>query len=337
MSASGVSGKSSGKGGGSPLGRVAGAGAFLVRSRPVLLVVFIVALTGWMSFWYPISFFSFPNLAAVLLNAAIFGILVVGMMILMIGGAFDLSIGSTLAMTGVFAALLITQAGVPTPLAILLAIAGGGLAGLVNGLIVTQLRVNALIATLATLGIYRGITQLLSGTGISPVGDSFASVGQTVILGLQSPFWIMLIVVVLGSFAVSQTRFFRQYYYIGGNERAARLSGIKTSRMVLIAFVLMGLLAGLAGVLNAARLDAAVVSAGIGVELQIITAAVLGGASLKGGEGTVVGGVLGVLFIALVQNVLVILNVDVFWQNIVIGLVLLFAVSLDRFKQVSGS
>jgi ribose/xylose/arabinose/galactoside ABC-type transport system permease subunit len=136
---------------------------------------------------------------------------------------------------------------------------------------------------------------------------------------------------------VSQTRFFRQYYYIGGNERAARLSGIKTSRMILIAFVVMGLLAGLAGVLNAARLNAAVVSAGIGVELQIITAAVLGGASLKGGEGTVLGGVLGVLFIALVQNVLVILNVDVFWQNIVIGLVLLFAVSLDRFKQVSGS
>ena len=288
-----------------------------------------------MSYWYPISFFSFSNAAAVLLNAAIFGILVVGMMLLMIGGAFDLSIGSTLALTGVVAALLITQYSMPVPLAVLLAILSGGVAGLINGLIVTRLRINALITTLATLGIYRGLTQLLSGTGISPVGDSFARIGQSVFVGLQSPFWIMLIVVLAGSFAVSQTRFFRQYYYVGGNERAARLSGIKTERLILVAFVIMGLLAGLAGVLTAARLNAAVVSAGIGVELQIITAAVLGGASLKGGEGTVIGGVLGVLFIALVQNVLVILNVDVFWQNIVTGLVLIFAVSLDRFKQVS--
>jgi ribose transport system permease protein len=145
----------------------------------------------------------------------------------------------------------------------------------------------------------------------------------------------MLVIVVAGSWAVGQTRFFRQYYYVGGNERAARLSGMKTDRLILIAFVLMGFLAGVAGVLNAARLDAAVVSAGIGVELQVITAAVLGGASLKGGEGTVPGAFLGVLFIALVQNALIILNVDVFWQNIVIGSVLLLAVSLDRWKHVS--
>jgi ribose transport system permease protein len=145
----------------------------------------------------------------------------------------------------------------------------------------------------------------------------------------------MLIIVVLGSWAVGQTRFFRQYYYVGGNERAARLSGIKTTRLILYAFVLMGLLAAVAGILNSARLNAAVVSAGIGVELQVITAAVLGGASLKGGEGTVPGAFLGVLFIALVQNALIIINVDVFWQNIVIGLVLLGAVSLDRWKGVS--
>jgi ribose transport system permease protein len=311
------------------------AGKSLVRSRPLLLIVLIVLLAAVMSYFYPISFLSLSNISAVMLNAAQFGIMVVGMAILMIGGEFDLSIGGTLALCGVVAGVLIGQMHIPTPLGILIALAVGCLAGLFNGIIVTRIRINALIATLATQGIFRGLTQLISGTGVSPISDSFAAVGQSVWLGFQSPFWIMVIVVALGAWAVGQTRFFRQYYYIGGNQRAARLSGIKTDRLILIAFVIMGFLAGLAGVLNAARLNAAVVSAGIGVELQIITATVLGGASLKGGEGTVLGTFLGVIFIALVQNALIILNVDVFWQNIVVGVVLLLAVSLDYWKGVS--
>ncbi len=311
------------------------AGMQLVNSRPLLLLVLIVLLSGVMTYLYPISFLTLYNFEAVLLNAAQFGILVVGMAILMIGGVFDLSIGSTLALCGVVVAALIVNLKMPVPLAILFSLAIGGIAGLINGLIVTRIRINALITTLATAGIYRGITQLISGTGIAPISDSFATVGQSVFLGFQSPFWVMLIIVILGSWAVGQTRFFRQYYYVGGNERAARLSGIKTTRLILYAFILMGVLAAVAGILNSARLNAAVVSAGIGIELQVITAAVLGGASLKGGEGTVPGAFLGVLFIALVQNALIIINVDVFWQNIVIGFVLLAAVSLDRWKGVS--
>ena len=311
---------------------LASAGMRLVRSRTLLLLVLIALLSGVMSYFYPVSFLSFYNFQAVLLNAAQSGIMVVGMAILMIGGVFDLSIGSTLALAGVVAGVLIGTKGFATPLGILIALAVGLLAGLVNGIIVTKVRINALITTLATAGIYRGLTQLISGTGVAPISDQFATVGQSVWLGFQSPFWIMLIIVALGSWAVGQTRFFRQYYYIGSNERAARLSGIKTERLVLLAFVIMGVLAAIAGVLNAARLNAAVVSAGTGVELQIITAAVLGGTSLKGGEGTVLGTFLGVIFIALVQNALIILNVDVFWQNIVIGVVLLVAVSLDWWK-----
>jgi ribose transport system permease protein len=309
-------------------------GLRLVRSRPLLLLVLIVALSAFMAYFYPLSFLSLDNFSAVLLNASQFGILAVGMSILMIGGVFDLSIGSTLALCGVVVAVLIAYQHLPVPLAIVLALATGALAGLINGLIVTRIRINALITTLATAGIYRGITQLISGTGVSPISDAFAKVGQSVWLGFQSPFWVMVVIVAIGVWAVGQTRFFRQYYYLGGNERAARLSGIKTSRLLLISFVIMGFLAGVAGVLNAARLNAAVVSAGIGVELQIITATVLGGASLKGGEGTVLGAFLGVIFIALVQNALIILDVDVFWQNIVIGLVLLAAVSLDHWKDV---
>lgn len=314
-----------------------GTAALLVRSRPVLLLLLIVWLVAYMSYYHTPSFMTESNVRAVLLNAAQNGILVVGMMLLMIGGTFDLSIGATLAFTGVVTGWLIAAQSQPIGVAVLVGVAAGAACGLFNGIIVTKLRINALIATLATMGIFRGITQLVSGTGVSPIDQEFARLGQTVVLGLQSPFWIMLLIVVLGSFAVSQTRFFRQYYFVGGNLRAARLSGIRADRLVLLAFVLMGVLAAVAGILAAARLNAAVVSAGIGVELQVITAAVLGGASLKGGEGSVVGGVLGVLFIALVTNALIILQVNVFWQNIIVGFVLLFAVSLDRWKQVTSA
>ena len=119
---------------------------------------------------------------------------------------------------------------------------------------------------------------------------------------------------------------------MGGNAKAAQLSGIRVDRLILIGFIIMGSLAGLAGVLGAARLNSAVVNAGVGIELKVITATVLGGASLKGGEGTILGGILGVLFIALIENAMIINAVGVFWQGLVVGLVLLFAVSLDRFK-----
>lgn len=309
------------------------AGGKVLRSRPLLLLVLICLLSVYMTYFYDLSFPTFDNISAVLLNAALYGILVVGMMLLMIGGAFDLSIGGVLALAGVVSGTLIGESGWGVVPGVAAGLAVGAGAGLVNGFIVTQIRINALIATLATVGIFRGMTQLISGTGIAPIGDSFARIGQSEFLGFQMPFWIMLVVVSAGAWLVSQTRFFRQYYYVGGNRRAATLSGIKAERLMLIAFVIMGALAGLAGVLNASRLDAAQVSAGIGIELQVITAAVLGGASLRGGEGTVIGGVLGVLFIALLQNALIIMNVDVFWQNIVIGVVLLLAVSLDRWQQ----
>ena len=197
----------------------------------------------------------------------------------------------------------------------------------------TRIGINALIATLATMTIFRGLTYLTAGTGVTPIGDSFKFYGQKVVFGLQMPFWVMLAVVAVFGWAVARTRYFRQFYFVGGNPKAAKLSGIRVERLTLVGFVIMGLLAGLAGVLGASRLNSAVVSAGIGVELSVITATVLGGASLKGGEGTIVGAVLGVLFIALVQNAMIINGVGIFWQNIIVGLVLLLAVSLDRFKQ----
>ena len=265
-----------------------------------------------MSIVYPNNFPTASNIRAVLLNPAQIGILVCGMMLLMIGGTFDLSFGSTLALAGVWAGVV----------AGLVGLAGRGRrswsarwsarsAGLVNGLIVTRIGINALIATLGTLTIYRGLTYVTAGTGVTPIGDAFAAYGRAAdpFFGIQSPFWVMLVVALVGGWLVAETRFFRQYYFIGGNPRAAQLSGIRVERLTLIGFVIMGSLAGLAGVLGAARLNSAVVNAGVGIELKVITATVLGGASLKGGEGTIIGGMLGVLFIALVENAMII-NAD---------------------------
>jgi ribose/xylose/arabinose/galactoside ABC-type transport system permease subunit len=306
----------------------------LADSRELTLFVLVVALTLTMSIIYPNNFPTASNMRAVLLNLAPVGILVCGMMLLMIGGTFDLSVGSTLAFSGVWAGVVAGWWGWPVEVAVLVGILVGALCGLVNGLIVTRIGINALIATLGTLTIYRSLTYVTAGTGVTPISDAFAEYGRAAdpLLRIQSPFWAMLVLVLIGGWLVASTRFFRQFYFIGGNPRAAQLSGIRVDRLILIGFVVMGALAGLAGVLGAARLNSAVVNAGVGIELKVITATVLGGASLKGGEGTILGGILGVLFIALIENAMIINAIGVFWQGLVVGLVLLFAVSLDRFK-----
>ncbi|TPI40435.1 ABC transporter permease [Mesorhizobium sp. B3-1-9] len=306
----------------------------LANSRELTLFVLVVLLALAMTIVYPHNFPTGPNMRAVLLNLAPVGILVCGMMLLMIAGTFDLSVGSTLALAGVWAGVVAGWWGWPAEAALLIGVVVGAVAGLINGLIVTRIGINALIATLGTLTIYRSLTYVTAGTGVTPISDSFAEYGRAAdpILRIQSPFWAMLVLVLIGGWLIARTRFFRQFYFVGGNPRAAQLSGIRVDRLILIGFVIMGALAGIAGVLGAARLNSAVVNAGVGIELKVITATVLGGASLKGGEGTVLGGILGVLFIALIENAMIINAVGVFWQGLVVGLVLLFAVSLDRFK-----
>ena len=205
--------------------------------------------------------------------------------------------------------------------------------GAINGLLVTRFKINALIATLATLSIYRGGLQLVSGAGVTNIGNGFTMFGQTQILGIYSPFWFMAVILGLFMILVGRTRYFRQAYYIGGNPRAAKLSGIAVEKTVFSFFVIMGLLSGLAGALLASRLNTAVVLAGQGVELKVITAVVLGGASLAGGVGTIFGAFLGVLFMALLQNAMIIAGINPFWQLIVVGIVLLASVGLDQFAR----
>jgi ribose transport system permease protein len=255
------------------------------------------------------------------------------MLILLICGVFDLSAGSALAFAGIVAGILVKNAGAPVIVSILAGIGTGLAIGVMNGLIITRFRINALITTLAMSGILRGVTQIISPSGVANLPQDFKPFGQTVFLGLQSPFWVMVIVVALTWFLLSRTRFFRQFYYVGSNPRAATLSGINIQKVTVIGFAIMGTCAGLGGVLLASRLSNAVLLAGNGIELRAITAAILGGASLSGGKGTVPGAFLGVFFMALIQNVLIIARVPVFYQSIIVGLVLLVAIGIDQFGQ----
>ncbi len=315
------------------LGRAERALLWIALDRPLLLIGLIGFLIVVMAILKPATFPTEGNAVVVLLDAAQTGILAVGMMALMILGVFDLSIGGILAFSGILAGMAAKDAGLPPLVAFGIGCGWGALLGALNGVLVTRFQINALIATLGTASIFRGALQLVSGAGVINIGHGFTVFGQTQILGVYSPFWFMAVIVVLFAILVGRTRYFAQYYYIGGNTQAARRFGVNVNRTIFFGFVIMGLLAGLAGALLASRLNTAVVLAGNGVELKVITAVVLGGASLSGGVGRISGAFLGVLFMALTQNAMIIAGINPFWQQIAIGIVLLVSVGLDQFAR----
>jgi ribose transport system permease protein len=281
---------------------------------------------------YPVSFFSTDNLRAVLNNLAVDGILAVGMMTLLIAGVFDLSVGSMMSLAGVVTGWLLAKAGWPVAGAVAAGLGVAVLGGLANGLLVARVRVNALIVTLATLGIFQGVAILIAGPSIANLPESFTRFGQKELLGVQLPVFGMLALAVAFHVLLTHSRYFRQYYYIGSNPKAARLSGIGVERLQVLGFTLMGLIAGAAGLCFAARVGAAVSNAGVGAELRVITAVILGGASLTGGKGSIPGALIGVVFMALVNNVLIIARVSSYWQGIMVGVILVLAVALDSYR-----
>jgi ribose transport system permease protein len=315
-----------------------GPSAVTAYSRELALIGLTLIVIVVFSIMFPYSFFSWSNFSAILRNLAFEGLLAIGMMLLMVSGSFDLSVGAMASMIGVITGWLMKEAGWPVPAAVLGGLAAAAVGGACNGMIVAKLRVNALITTLGTMGIFQGIALLIGGPGITFLPESFSRFGNYKPLGIEgvpAPVWLTAGTAVVFHLLLAHTRFFRQYYYIGGNAHAARLSGIHVERMQIVAFTLMGLIAGLAGIAYASRIATATATVGVGAELKAITAVILGGASLAGGKGTIWGAMLGVFFMALIQNALIILgsryNIQPEWQGIVLGAVLVGAVGLDSF------
>ena len=306
--------------------------AQLVAFRELSLILVLLIFGIIMSLVSSV-FLTWPNLEAILLSLSVEATIAVGMVILLISGGLDLSVGSTLGFTGVVAGLVLT-AGLPAPLAILTGLLAALGVGLVNGLLVSKMKINPFIITLGMMITIRGLLLVLAqGRAVLNLAKSFTVIGQGRLFSVQYPIFVMLALVLAGDLLMRYARFFRQSYYIGGNEKAARLSGINVDLVKIINYCIVALLAGVAGLLITARFGSASVTVGSGVELRVITATIIGGASLNGGEGSVFGAFLGALFMAVLANALNLLGVDVYWQNLVTGLILIIAVVVDVINE----
>lgn len=265
----------------------------------------------------------------------------VGMTLVVLTSGIDLSVGSVLAFCGAITAGLL-KSGIELPSnnlyvgftmlgAILVGLIAGALLGLFNGWTITRFKVPPFVATLAMLTITRGLTLLWTkGFPISNLGDSFAYIGTGWFLGIPLPVWISVLVIVSAVVITQKTALGRYIYAIGGNEHASKLSGININKVKLIVYSIAGALAAVGGIIVTSRLDSAQPNAGISYELDSIAAVVIGGTSLSGGRGTIMGTVLGAIIIGVLNNGLVLLNVSPFWQQVVKGGVILLAVIIDK-------
>jgi ribose transport system permease protein len=312
------------------LDRLRALGRALLFRRSLSLLVVVLGFGAAMTVGYPDIFLSGINISSILLNMSFDVIVVVGMTVLLIGGEVDLSVGWNLSLSGVVYALLMTRLGLPLWAALPLTLAVGALCGAAVGFVVAYVGVNSFIATLAAGLVYYGLEfWLAGGQSVTHLGPEVTSVGMSSLLGQQLPVWYAAAVVVVFLYLMERTKAFRQYYYVGLSAEAARYSGIPVTRLKLLAFVLSSTLASFAGIISAARYANAILLVGQGMELKAITAAMVGGVSFTGGIGSLTGALLGTLFIALINNAMIIANVNAFWQPIFIGLVLLGAVILD--------
>ncbi len=279
-------------------------------------------------------FFSVSNFLNILLATSTIGVLAVGTTLILTSGGLDLSIGSVLGLSGVAGAYLVVQLGWPWPMAITGALGAGALAGYVNGLLITRTRIPAFIVTLGMLGIARGVALILAPNGGAIYGlpAQVVYLGQGRPLGIPTPVILLIAVAVIAHYILAYSRFGRHTLAIGDNEGAARATGIPVEQLRRKLYMLSGGLAGLAGLIFMARVNAGDPTAGYTYELTAITAAIIGGTSLFGGKGSILGALIGALIMGVLQNGLNLLAVQSYYQQIAIGAVLILAVYIDQMQ-----
>lgn len=303
----------------------------LLGGRSASIVIALLTALLFLALVHP-KYYSFDNVRVILLNSSSVGIAAVAMAMLLIAGKVDLSVGAIFAAGATSSAALATT--LPAPVAIAAGIGVGASLGLVNGLLVQRIRVSPIIVTLGTLTVIRGMLQALTqGKGIGGVRPDFAEFGRATPLGLPTQIWIMIGLVVLGQILLSRTTIGRHIFAIGGNAEAAHIAGIGVRRIVLGLFAFSGALAGLAGVLTASRFGTSTSTFGIGFELDVITATILGGVAFSGGEGSIGGTLVAVIFLGVVNSGLISLGVDPFYTDVVKGAALVLSVTIEQLTQ----
>ncbi|EJE4554436.1 ribose ABC transporter permease [Vibrio parahaemolyticus] len=303
---------------------------WLIEQKSLIALLFLIVVV---SFLNP-NFFTVDNILNILRQTSVNAIIAVGMTLVILTAGIDLSVGSVLALCGAFAASLIAME-VPVLIAVPTALLAGAALGAISGIIIAKGKVQAFIATLVTMTLLRGVTMVYTdgrpiSTGFTYTADAFAWFGTGYALGIPVPVWLMVVVFAAAWYLLNHTRFGRYVYALGGNESATRLSGINVDRVKIGVYAICGMLAALAGIIVTSRLSSAQPTAGMGYELDAIAAVVLGGTSLMGGKGRIMGTLIGALIIGFLNNALNLLDVSSYYQMIAKAVVILLAVLVDN-------
>ncbi|WP_337160952.1 ribose ABC transporter permease [Vibrio alginolyticus] len=303
---------------------------WLIEQKSLIALIFLIVVV---SFLNP-NFFTVDNILNILRQTSVNAIIAVGMTLVILTAGIDLSVGSVLALCGAFAASMIALE-VPVLVAVPTALVAGAALGAISGIIIAKGKVQAFIATLVTMTLLRGVTMVYTegrpiSAGFTDTADAFAWFGTGYALGIPVPVWLMVVVFAAAWYLLNHTRFGRYVYALGGNESATRLSGINVDRVKIGVYAICGMLAALAGIIVTSRLSSAQPTAGMGYELDAIAAVVLGGTSLMGGKGRIMGTLIGALIIGFLNNALNLLDVSSYYQMIAKAVVILLAVLVDN-------
>lgn len=304
-----------------------------IQKLGLLFLCLILAFGMQMS--YP-RFLSLKNVETMLVNFVTEGIMALGITIVMITGGIDISIPAVLQFSAILTAMLLGQ-GVPIPLAITISLAASGIVGFINIFLTNKFDVHPFIVTLATLLTLRGVNIIITNAGTISIGaEGFSALGRGLFLDIPHLRWSLILFFILAlivGYFLANHSYLQKAYFIGGNRRSARILGINIERFLTSVYVFNSILAGLAGVIIASQYGAASISFGQNAELRTITIAAIGGASFTGGSGTITGTFLGWLFLAMVYNAFNMSGINTYWQDVVIGLLLVFAVFFSEFAQ----
>jgi ribose transport system permease protein len=301
--------------------------------REATILLTIIIFSAVLSFIAP-NFFTMDNLRTTAIGMSADGIIAIGMTVALVSGGFDLSVGSIMGVSSVIAGVLYL-AGVNIWIGCLISVIIGLLFGLFDGLLIGKVGINPFITTLGMMGIARGVAYVVttgSPQSLASVPETFSFLGRGNVFGLPIIVLVFIVLAVAGDFLMRKSSPFRKVFYIGSNEKAAVLSGINVCKVKIGVYMLTAFLSSIAGLLTLSRFGVATPTAGEGTELRVISAAVIGGASLSGGEGTILGAVLGIILLNLINNALVLLKVSVYWQALISGFILIAAVTIDHMS-----
>jgi ribose transport system permease protein len=279
------------------------------------------------------KFFTQQNLFSVMRAFSYIAIIAIGQCLVIISGGVDLSVGSVYGFSGLMTAFLMKKAGFAIPFAIAGGLTVGCALGMANGLLITKVRIPPFIATLGMLSVTRGLSYALTTGYPIRTGKIFNMIGQGYLWIIPLPVVYMVVLAIIFTIFLNRTVTGRRIRAIGGNEEAAKVSGINVSNVKVVVYSLCGLLSAVAGIATTARLGVAQSTSGMGYELDAIAAVIIGGASLSGGKGTILGAVLGAAIMGVLKNGLILLNVSAYWQQTVLGLVVILAIAADQFRK----